>query len=401
MALAVVQQPQAFTPAYNPQIFVATTPNYTQPGFTYTIVVTDLITSQTITYEVAARPTGELTWDAMPFSQNLVKDYIPLNGLAGFQRCVDGIRKIRVNVGETYSGVYHVGANIDYIVWNAIVDTEDFADYIYTDYVYDITLSNFKFFRGVVTDVGFEDRSSFLYCLSAGAGDFTQLQINTFNAAGGAIGVSTIANPFAASATYTDKYVAIDVGHKGLTNIAGGLVTGTYPIMTPAVARWTVIDSTPFASSTIKTITLGLEPRWAISAIHYLAKNGAFLSACFSKISEKTQETSRRTFKKNPWFLSAAPTYTYQYSDAVETILETITQDRLKLRTDWLSAEQVMQYKDLFDSPKCYYDIGSSKKLRAVLPVPGTYNDIPHYNKKLIMYEPEFRPTTDNARQHA
>jgi hypothetical protein len=379
-------------------IFQATSTNYAAANHRYVVTTIDLITGAQSDERISADPVFfSCVFDAMPYAKSRVEHYMPLNGLTGFQVCAGAIRKIRVNVGEEYGTpvIYYPGIPFDFIIWNGIVDFLPFGTYLASDYVYTNTGPNRKYFAGVLDDLTFDNRSNFLYCLSTGAGDFTGIQVRTYNAAGALIGTSNIANPFAASATYTNKYVSIDVGHKGLSNIPGGLVTGTYPIITTAVTRYEIYDTTGGAGL-IKTIRIGCD-RYKVMTVHYLAKNGAFLTCNFNLIHNKPITKTGQTYKKNP-NTRAATSYGYTPNDAVEHDLNVTTQTKLILRTDWLSDEQITAYIDCFSSPKCYIDEGPGRSVR-IRPTTGDYDDLPHYSKKLRQLTMEYNYAHQNYRQ--
>ena len=146
MSVTVLSSPQAYTPSYNSQWFTCVSSQVAQPNFTYTVVVTDLITSTTQTYEIEQRPDTKVVFDASVFSRNFIQDFVP-NNEYGWKICEDAVRKIRVNVGETYGStpVYASGSNTDYIIWNGYVRYLDFPGYDYTDYVYANLTSNNKY----------------------------------------------------------------------------------------------------------------------------------------------------------------------------------------------------------------------------------------------------------------
>lgn len=394
MAVTVTQTPSAYTPAYNPQWFRATSTQELQPNFKYTIVVTDLITTQALVFQVNARPGGGMIWDAMPFTEARIENYLPQLGGAifvnGWQVVTGGLRRIKVNIGETYgtTPVYHAGTDQFYYIWNSAIDRKTFSTYNYLNYLYDNSAGNRRYFAGVLSDITYEDRSNFLYALTEGAGDLTSITVNTFNAAGSLIGTSFIANPYASSGTYTDKYVCIDIGHRGLSGIPSGLVTGTYPIITPAVASYQITDTTGGANTIIKNFTVGCS-QYAVSTIHYLARNGAFLSCNFDMISDAAITKDTTFYNQNPNSVSSG-VYGYTTESSEQLVMDVTVQDTVLLRTKWLTEEQIRVYQDCFTASKWFLQDGESR-IRGVSLVPGTYRQLPMYNDKLVMLEFQFK----------
>lgn len=405
MAITILAQPQAYMPAYNNQWFTASSNQVAQPNFKYTVVVTDLISGNTATFQLPARPDTRCVFDAGPFAENQIRtsNYIPIN-LYGWQNAT-GIRKIRVNIGETYgtTPVYTAGTNIDYIIWNGCLDYLTFAEYDDADYVYTSSPVNRKYFAGAIVDYTFSDRSNYLYALTSQIGDLYQLQIVTYNSSGAAIGTSYIDNPLQGTATYDDKYICIDIGHKGLTNISPGDVTGAYPIITASVAYYEVYDNpdpiTP-APVLIKTINISCSPKYQVLTVHFLARNGAFLTANFSKAWEKTKDKTVTQYTQNTQdILPATGGYGYNYFDSPDKQLSVSTQTKIKLRTDWLTDEQISVLQDLYDTPICYLDMGSGQSYAAIRPVANTWKDIPKYAEPLQAIELEFLFNHQNFRQ--
>jgi len=399
MAISILQQPQAYQPAYNNQWFMASSNQLAQPNFKYRVIVTDLISSTTLTYDFDPRPDTRCVFDAGVFSENQIRtsNYIPVNTY-GWQLAT-GIRKIRVNIGEYYGATptYHAGSNIDYIIWNGMVQFLDFPSYDMDNFVYDSSF-NFKYFAGVVNDTTFTDRSNYLYVLTSQAGDLSALKIITYTSAGAVIGTSFIPNPFVASTNYQQKYLCIDVGHKGLLNIPIGLTTGFYPIISAATAYYEIYDDTN--GGLIKTITIGCSPRFEVLTVHYLADNGAFLSVNFEKVWEKNHDKTVSSYSQNPNDIDpVSGLYGYDYGVSVDKQLSVSRQTKLSLKTDWLSDAQIAQYRECYDSPVCFLDRGSSLGYASIKSITNSYRDIPHYADKLVRLEMDFNFTHQNFRQ--
>jgi len=375
MAVTVNQQPSSYQPVYSPLIFEATSTQIAQPNFTYTVKCTDLITSAVATYEVEQAPvTGELVFDASNFAKQYVKNYIP-NNVYGFQKCTDAIRKIRVNIGETYgtTPTYYAGSNIDFIVWNGCVEALSYPSYTSTDYVYKNSTNNYKYLtsdtyntlNGWYTSnkVTYSGKSHFLYCLSSENNDLEFIRINAYDSSGNLLHYSDIANPYQTGTTYTDKLVCIDVGHKGLSNISAGLVTGTYPIITASVAYYDVIDAytniVPTARQNVSRIYIGCEAKYDIYTLHYLDKKGNFETLHFPKKSEVNMSAEKTYYKQNPYTLSSN-VWSYSTFAANERVLNSSSQKFYKLNTDWLTKELAGMYAHIINSPVVYVDLGTS-----------------------------------------
>ena len=369
MAVTVYTTPAAYTPCYNGQWFTAISSNVALQNFTYTVVCTDVITSETATYQIEQRPDTKVVFDGSTFAKNYIENYVP-NNAYGFQPCTDAIRKMQVRIGETYGATPTLqlsGVNNDYYVWNGAVGYLEFANFDYTDYVYNSNNENVKYLTTLEDKDTFDDRSLFLYALTSIANDIGLIRIKSYDAANTLLGTSDIPNPYVASTNYLEKYLSIDIGKKGLDNIASGLVTGTYPILGANCAYYTIqdvstldSDGLPYTQVTdLFTVTIQCEPRYEPYIIHYLSKNGDYETLSFSKVSETSVTADKTYYRRNPYTLTSN-VYNYSPFTAQETVLNSSATTKLRLNTDWLDETQADYHRYLVSSPSVYIDFGST-----------------------------------------
>jgi hypothetical protein len=403
MAVTVTQQPQNYTPGYSPQVFSASSTATAQPNFSYTVVCTDLLSSETQTYQVPARPVnGDCVFDAKVFAETFLNHYIPINEY-GWKQCT-GIRKIRVNIGETFgtSPAYASGTNIDYIVWNSIVDWNEYPIYNPANYVYDSDDDNVKYLNDIPTEDTFNDRSNYLYALTSKAGDVDYLEVKTYTNSGSIIGTTTIPNPFKSFTDYDEKYICIDVGYKGLTNMASGDVTGDWPIITDNVDYYTITDyydnGFEFVGTLIKTIYIKCEPRFDVYTVHYLRKDGSFQTLNFAKLSENGLTKQQENYSKLPFTYSGGQ-YTYSVSASVKKTLSTETTQNVRVSTDWMSDSEIDYHKDLIDSPLIYFDFGAGQGYLQVILNTNTYVINKRFNERLFTLSCDFSYAHSKTRQ--
>ena len=406
MSVTVHQQPDSYTPALNPQIFVASSTQTAVSDFVFRVVCTDLITNETRTRDIKNWPgTTNLTFDAKNFTDNFIENFV-INNAYGWERCDDAIRKIRVNIGEYYSSTYHAGTNIDYIIWNGLLRPIEWNSYASTDYVYNSDDSNVKYLSSGTAESGYllprgvtyEDRSHFLYCLTTTAGDAVTLRIRTYDSDGNLLGTSNIDNPYEGSYTYTDKYLAIDVGLKGLSEIGTLLVTGTYPIITSSVAYYTIDDISYLGSPAASTITplmrmdVDCSPTFDLYTLHYKAKSGNYETLHFNKVSELTASVEKKSYRKNPNNL-VSNTYSYSNFTEWEKTLSSTETESLILNTGYLTPAQFTQHREIISSPSVYIDYGPTTGL---VPCKVNTNSLlinKTFNKKLEGITLQVEPT--------
>lgn len=403
MAVTVNQNPEDYTPGSSPQIFTASSNQTAQPNFSYTVVCTDIISGETQTYPTPPTPTdGDCIFDARAFSETFLEHYIPINAY-GWQLVDGGIRKIRVNIGETYgtNPVYASGSNFDFIVWNGILDWKEYPVYDPADYIYDAPTDNIIYLNPNDEDT-YVGRSNMLYSVGNTGNGPNNIEIKTYNSQGVLINTSQIPNPYELSANYTEKYICIDVGHRGLTEIASGLVLGDYPIMTDDCAYYTIgnynDNGVDVLLSHVKTIYVKCEPKYDVYTVHYQRKNGAFQTLNFSKLSQVTLNKTQTTYSKLP-FEYAANQYTYSPSARVKKILDSERIERFTINTDWMTEDEVAYHQDLLDAPIIYFDFGTGQDYLQVILNTDSYRLNKRYNEKLYSMTMDFEYAHSNTRQ--
>lgn len=404
MAVTNHQAPESYTPGYSPQIFTASSNQVAQPNFTYTVKCTDLLSGDIQYVDVLPDPDDLCKIDVKFFSETFLTHFIPINEY-GWQQA-DGVRKIRVNIGETYGSTpsYASGSNQDFIVWNAVLDWKEYPVYDPNLYVYDGLDNHIPYLNRSTEEDTFNDRSNYLYALTKSAGDILEIQIAAYDSAGNVIANSAIPNPYQASSVYSDKYLCIDIGKKGLDSIASGLVTGDYPILPANCAYYTITDSVvtgapPVGTLTLlKTIYIKCEPKFDVFTVHYLDKSGCFQTLNFSKLSNSVLTKQQSTYSKLPFEVSGTD-YVYSPSSRVKRVLSSERTNRVTLSTDWLTEDQVEYYQGLLDSPVIYFDFGSDQDYLQVMLVTDSYRLNKRYNELLYTMQMDFEYAHSNTRQ--
>ncbi len=415
MSLTKNQYPDNYTPNWNDQTFEYTSSAFAFTDFKYVIVATDVLTSQTQTFNIPKAPnTNEMKWYANVFTNQFIRHHIP-NNVYGWNTCTDAIRQITIEVKEYYGGTLYAGSPPDittYIVWNGMLRTLDWVDYDITDFVYTNTVP-FKYLSSGVAESGYKlsrgetysDTSLFLYVLANLTDTFEILQIDTYDSSDIVIGTSYINNNYFNASNYYEKYFCIDVGHKGLSEINPFLVTGTYPIITDQVAYYKLYDnnssvgSPPGGSSeALRRIDINCSP-FDVWTLHYLAKSGNFETLHFPKKSLATETIEKKTYRQNPNTLTSNQ-WAYTKAAEWEKVQSSTGQDSISINTDWMTEDQIQQHREIVSSPRVYIDFGSSIGL---VPCRVTTSSIPQ-NKdtstQLFGISLDIQPTYKNNYQH-
>lgn len=406
MAITIQSSPTSPTPAYNENWVVATSTQTAQPNFYYTIILTDVTGSYTFdTIPVKPNPANKLVMDLQAYVQLLMVNYIPVN-LYGWQKCTDATRKFRFNIGETYDVVgvptYFAGSNTDYITWNAGVDKQFMAPYSPNYYCYDSSIPNIAFIT-TLPNKTYVDRSQYLYVLcQQNANELPAIEISTFDASGNTLGNYYIDRPDAGTGLYSDNYQAIDLGYKGLLGITAPFVTvnsGTYPIITPSVASYSIYDPAafnPLYFSTIQNITIECNPKYEVYTLHYLNSKGGYQTLHCNLAATLSSTKTTTSFKKSGWSL-VANVMTLDPALNNEKIQSVTIQDKLQLNSDWLTDVEFALHRDLFTSTDIRLDIGSTTTYKGVKCTQTGYTT--KNTERLRNYQIDLDYTHQNYRQ--
>ena len=426
MAVTVQTQPAIYTPAYNPQWFVATSTQTAQPNFRYRVVLTDLISSGTVTKDVDADPNGYFRFDVGSFSEQYITQVNP-SGLYGWQENTGAVRNIRVNIGEVYGATptYYAGANTDFIVWNGALDFLTMQSYNYLNYLYtqgnniQIITNNhnpsYVWTASSTTPYYSNDetvtasKSSYLYFLTSAAGDLEKIRIIGYDSDGNQMGSSVIRNTASGSTTYTEKYQFIDLGYDGLLNMpTGQILSGDSPIPVATYQYWDVYDESswlpvvggggdPFIFP-LKRYNLVCEPRFDVITTHYLSPEGSFETQPCTKLSLRTTEVTKSSYSKLPYTLTGY-VVGYTYGASVDNTLTSTLRDKITVNTDWLTVLEVEQLKDAISSPVVYVDLGDAGGYIAMKITNNSFQIKKKYNEQMLSVSFDLEYTHINVRQ--
>ena len=401
MAITIQSSPTSPTPAYNENWVVATSNNTTQPNFYYTIVLTDVTNSYVFdTIKVKPDPNNMLIIDLQAYVQLLMVNYIPVN-LYGWKKCTNATSKFRFNVGETYdvmgTPTYFAGVDKDYITWNAGVDKQYIAPYSPNYFCYDSSIPNLVYLT-ILPSKTYIDRSQYLYALcQENVGELNKIDVLTYNAAGALLGNYTIDRPDSGTGLYSDNYVAIDVGYKGLLGITAPFVTvnsGSYPIITSNVASYVIKNGD--TNDVIKNITIECNPKFEVYTLHYLKANGSYETLHCNLAATLSSSKTTTSFRKSGWSL-ISNVMTLDPALNTEKIQSVTIQDKLQLNSDWLTDAEFALHKDLFTSTDVRLDIGSTTTYKGVKVTQTSYTT--KNTDRLRNYQIDLDYTHQNFRQ--
>lgn len=426
--VTVSQTPSAYTPAYNPQWFKATSNQTAQPNFVYTVVLTDLISGGTVTKNIDADPLGYCVFDAGSFAEQYITQVNP-SGLYGWQTNTGAVRKIRVNIGETYGSTpaYYAGSNNDYIVWNGAFDFLEMQNFNYLNHVYTHSnniqlITNNKnpdytwnpsaspeYYSNDETVTA--SRSSYLYFLSTPSNAPERIRVVGFDENGNQMGSTLIGNINASGTTnYYDLYQFIDVGYDGLANMpVAQILSGTSPIPVSTYDYWIVYDESTWLPQPggpadpyvypLRRYNKVCEPKYDIYTVHYLAPEGSFETQPCVKLSLKKANVTKTSYSKLPYGYSGTGNVTYTYGARIENVQSSSIKESITVNTDWLTEAEVTQLKDAISSPVVFVDKGDTGGYVAMKIVNGSYEERKKFNEPMLSVSFDLEYTHTNIRQ--
>jgi hypothetical protein len=427
MAVTYQAEPQTYCPAFNPQWFVATSNQTGQPNFRYTVVLTDVLSGESVTKDIDPDPNGYCKLDAGGFSEQYVTQVCPY-GLYGFQTNTGAVREIRVNIGETYgtNPTYYANSITKvFYVWNGAIDWLDFQSVNYLDYVYthgnniQLVTNNHNpdyswdtspdqvFYSNAETVT--EDRDTFLYFLSPTSNAVEKIRIIGYDSSGSVMGSTVIGNASSGTTSYQLLYQFINVGYRGLENMPSWqIVSGTSPIPVSTYDYWEVYDesswlpaATPPAADYIyplKRFNMVCEERYDVVTVHYLAPEGSFETQPCVKLSLRKSDVDRKFYSKLPYRYSGY-NVVYDYSSAIENTLSSNIKNKITVNTDWLTEAEVTQLKDAISSPVIYVDLGDAEGVIAMKMMTNSYEEKKKYNSQLLSVSFDLEYAHQNVRQ--
>jgi len=382
---------------------MASSSNSATTGFRYCIQITDVASGELQQYFIAQRQSTYLVFRASAYARQYCFSDIKINQYSWKQ--VGGLRKFKVEIGEDFGTVPSCGLSTNYFyAWDGVVDYKEFPIFDAANYIFGSDLSSSQTLTNKsLVDKTFYDRSNYLYLIGYDTNNVERMYINTYNSTGTLIQAFEIVNPTRSSATdLWDRYYSFDIGWKGLDNI-GSVTSGTLPIITDDVEYYEVLvqDAIPAraVNQLVRRIFVERCSRFDTEVVHYVNKRGGFETLYFEGVSEKILSKESKRIGVIPFRETATPTYEYSPSSKTTITVNTNVTEKITLKTDWLSEEQVELYSNLFASPLVYLDRGWELDYLQITPLANSFLMNKRYNNKLYQISMDFEFSGVSNRQ--
>ncbi len=410
MDITVLQEPQAFQPAYNENVFVVHSSNVNSYyRYKYICNIYDATGDFITSLKTPAYPestSGQCYFNVGRIIENYLSDYF-LNA-SGTPALASGTAYATYGVrfGEEYatssgSPVIPIPTSgftaVEYYnIWDACLRHEDMIGYNAADYMLDTvgltgrwltnrprrTISGTPYIYSEST----VDEDGWVYALIKPDLGFDVPILYQFFQPGGSDNQHTLTIPAGTRmarvpATYKSAAEYFGVSYPSTTYLAiiqtGGITsipaTRMYNLLVPSCGRY---DR---------------------KLIHFLNQLGGYDPVVFNMKSERSQEIERKSFQRKVGTLSG-PSYSYSQYDRGVTVFDTSVKDKYSFNSDWLTEDELNWLNELVSSPKALL---SGNPLTPLVIDTNTFRFIKKQNEPLFQLQFEASFSINSNRQRA
>jgi hypothetical protein len=380
MALTLYKRPQELTPAYNNQIFTATSDKILATGFKYVVTVT--VNGVANVKEYLPRLDAWLVVDVKEWVQNFIEHYFnpELDLTSPIELATNKSFEVTVEISEYYDGAFDDVVTGTYIAFDACLTDAAFRNYNFEDYLFGQTTGKYFLSKTATTitpDNRFTlDRDMYLHFINTSVIDNLVIELRRPNEGTGVLEtIDTITVASIPAQTLTYEMYVVRLNSAMFTTVAaqvGDTIRVNFKDATTFVYRYTIV---------IKDICT----KYTDNILYYLDRDGNILFFHFDKISKYnyTKKTNKVTL--NPDRLN---TTTGEYGsntwDREDHIVSTAIESTILLNTDWITETQSRQLNDLWSSPQVWLHNGTD--LLAVTITNNGYEEIKSENESLFQY---------------
>ena len=424
MAITIQQQPDLWTPAYNPMEFVLDSSNSGQPNFTF---IADIYVSGSSGRQLRMRRSpspiySQGIFDVSPIIQTFLGtlnnslDGFDINKTTnGFGLAASSMLAYEIKFGEQYGATSAITTYPDLSVtgtkytFNGCYDTATWNGYNFTLFdgtaiaIEDTneTLNRMPYTTQYQFSVGSQDR--YLHFITNSSNKIAQTEIKTYDFSGNLVDTGVITNPYAVHALYAYRRQFFSAGIRSLNNAtySSGSIT-----IDDSVSYYTVDLQNNLGVSQLSSLyrfnndVTCYSGRVPVS-LHWLNDQGAFDSKEFTMVNRNKTKKTESTFKRKLG-IETNNAYGYSRSDAGTVVIDTTIQERYELQMDWYNLEESFPLTHLIQSPVVFLDINSKLlRGRVVSPTETEHRSVLFGNIELDAMKIIFEPSVDSKRQRA
>lgn len=355
MAITINQQPDTYSPVYNPLVFVVTSDNTAETNFNYIIDVYWNSTLQT-RHRMPARPdNGKCVFDVSKILESQVTHDIDIE-TEDFTLNSNSYLKFQVKFGEEYDVAgdltLFTDLTISNDIWafNAALDYFDFVYYASVDYVLDDSSRKFLTNAPLSNRIRLTDNQSLYSVFSTSVANYNKQFYKVYNASGVVQNGGTPYSLVNSVSSAADKFIKVPVGPAILNSIFANIIQEGYTYET-----WAVQGSTQISEK--RTFIVDTQcTKYTPYRLHFLNQLGGFDSFNFILASKEDSRIDRVKYKRLLGSMSGS-SFVYSKTDRGENILSTTVTDSITINSNWISEEESVWLKELITSPIVFHEL--------------------------------------------
>lgn len=354
MAIAILQQPTQFAPAYNPMIVTFGTTNLSLPNFRYIVQI--IIGSQTKKIKLSPRPDGVGVIDIHRIIENYLTYDFAINGAqAAIQNTASAI-SYTVRIGEEYGAnpvEYLNLANFTQVAINAALrhsvgsggGAPDFITYDYTEYNI-VTAATKKFLTASprIIDIGLTQNYYLHYATTSTFSTSYKAQFKYYDLAGSLLGTRNID-------LNANKYNRIGCGTQNILNTNPSDLTGCkyYTVQ--------LIDNSSNPMSEL--FRFNIEPQCSKTnekfRLQWLNPLGGFDAYNFNYTFKRSFDIEKKKFNKQLGVMDTG-IYIYTPQQQGNVQFNTVANETIYISSGWVTEEESEWLSQLFMSPQIFWE---------------------------------------------
>lgn len=364
MAITITDTPQTITPAYNENMFVATSTNVAQTNFRYKCELQDDTLTTFATVEVFPDANNYMLFDAHRIVESYVTSNPTLTDMTELSMCANSYKYYRLKVTERYGSTLSDGASgvtTGIYAFNAAMKWKDFTGYNFDDYF--IKTGTVQFLTNCPDNQTiYPNEDAFLHFGVQSNLLAKYARIRTYTASGSLAQTILITNNYWNIALNdAGHFMRMPAGWN--LNSITTLASGTQPIIHSSIASWVIdIVQSDGTTALTETKTFTAQDECTIYdsyRIHFLNSLGGFDSFTFNRRSTSNNKIDRKTFE--PVYGSiVAGEWSYSQTEQRKKDFYIEEEETIKLNSDWITQEQSTWLYELVTSPEIYVEQGGS-----------------------------------------
>jgi hypothetical protein len=398
---AINQQPATYSPAYNENIYLASSSATAQQNFRF---VFDVYGSDGTTLiarvKLPARPSDSKgLFDAKRIVENYLSHDVPdAQENAGFYRNSNSYCKYTVKVGEEYNAgssltsFYAQQTLQAKYVWNAALDWLEFMGFAYADYMLTTGGMGGNFLSAAPGIQKIEtNQNAWLSMITASSGSIRTGLFTKYNPAGVSLGTLTITNSYDPITDDADRFLRLACGTTNIEAHTPGWIDSSVGYYTVQV-----LDSVLGEVSDVMRYDITENCRFTTVRLHWLNHLGGWDSFNFTMKSYERISAMKRVYKKH--YGTTSGNWDYSSNERGDVVFDSSGKQIFSINSGWLSETESAWLEGLLLSPEVYQEVDSNMLIAVVIKT-DEYEKKKKENEKLFQLKLEFAYSSDKIRQ--